>query len=326
MRPARTAQSALRAPLNGILGTEAGVRILRELVLAGAPLSRSELARRSGLSLPGVMGALEKLGAAGIVESVGEGSRQTVQMREGHPLHGVLLALFHQEANRMPALLDELKALMGKMEPVPRAAWIEGPVAEGVDRPSEPLVLGFLAGSRDVSRLASALRQELAPVERDYDVTIEVRGRTEADLATLDTDEERVVRAAWGLLGPHPTAYLDAREEDGAGQARRAALSHARHDLQALLAASWIAQRLDRDPSLPRRARSWLVHRLHEASEREAEELNEWVRLLDSASIPRLQYVLRDGGERATRLRQSNPFLPVLTDPERREMRAEVGR
>jgi hypothetical protein len=90
--------------------------------------------------------------------------------------------------------------------------------------------------------------------------------------------------------------------------------------------AAWIAQRLDRDPSLPKRARSWLVHRLHDASEREAEELNEWLRLLDTASITRLQYVLRDAGERSTRMRQSNPFVPVLTEAERREMREEVGR
>jgi hypothetical protein len=93
-----------------------------------------------------------------------------------------------------------------------------------------------------------------------------------------------------------------------------------------MVTAAWIAQRLDRDPSLPRRARSWLVHRLHDASDREVEELNEWVRLLDTASIPRLQYVLRDAGERSTRLRQSNPFVPILTEAERTAMREEVGR
>lgn len=327
MRPTKSMQSALRAPLNGILGTEANVRVLRELVLAAIPLARPELARRSGLSLPGVAGALEKLAAAGVVEAVGVGTRSSVQLRAGHPLGGMLQALFLQESNRLPALLDELRAVVRRMEPGPRAAWIEGPVAEGVDAAGEPLVLGFLAGARDVSRLASAMREELARIERDYDVSIEVRSRTEADLATLDAYGERLLRGAEVLHGPHPASYLDTPGEERAARARRpSSTSHAGRDLQALLSADWIARRLERDPTLPKRARSWLVHRLHDASEREAEELSEWVRLLDTASIPRLQYVLRDAGERSTRLRQSNPFQPVLTDTERNEMRWEVGR
>jgi hypothetical protein len=170
------------------------------------------------------------------------------------------------------------------------------------------------------------MRDELARIERDYDVTVEVRGRTEADIATLGDVEERLLRGAQGLLGPHPTAYLAQRGEERTGKTPGVSASHAGHDHQTMTTAAWIAQRLDRDPSLPRRARSWLVHRLHDASDREAEELNEWVRLLDSASIPRLQYVLRDAGERSTRLRRSNPFLPALTDAERREMREEAGR
>jgi DNA-binding transcriptional ArsR family regulator len=327
MRPAKAAQSAFRAPLNAILGTEANVRVLRELVLAGIPLTRSEIARRSGLSLPGAAGALEKLQDAGIVEPAGGGSRPAVQLRAGHPLRTILQALFHQEASRLPALMDDMRALVSGLDPLPRAAWIEGPVAEGADHSGEPLVLGFLAGARDVSRLATAMQGELARIERDYDVTVEVRGRTEADIATLGAVEEQLLRGAQGLMGPHPTAYLDQRQEDHTGgKVPRASASHARYDYQAMVTASWIAQRLDRDPSLPRRARSWLVHRLHDASEREAEELNEWVRLLDTASIPRLQYVLRDAGERSTRLRQSNPFVPVLTEAERTAMREEVGR
>ena len=325
MRPTKTAQSALRAPLNAILGTEANVRVLRELALSEVPLSRAEIARRSGLSLPGVAGALEKLLGAGIVEADGPAGRQTLRLREEHPLRGVLRVLFRQEAGRLPALVDDLRALLGGIEPAPRAAWIEGPVAEGADEESEPLVLGFLAGARDVSAVAASLRDGLAHIEREYDVTIEVRGRTEADLATVDAEEERLLRGAQGLVGPHPTAYLYPAREARARRASRVASSHAVYDDRALLTAAWIARRLDRDPSLPKRARTWLVHRLHEASEQEAHELSEWLRLLDTASIPRLQYVLRDAGERSTRLRQSNPFLSVLTDAERSALREEVG-
>ncbi|HEX2188543.1 MAG TPA: hypothetical protein VHG51_06565 [Longimicrobiaceae bacterium] len=236
----------------------------------------------------------------------------------------MLQALFHHEATRLPALMDDLRTIVVGTGAAPRSAWIEGSVAEGVDRPGEPLVLGFLAGARDVSRVAEALRADLALVERDYDVTIEVRGWTDADLATLADGEAERLRGAQVLRGPHPVSYLGG--EPDRGREPRSLVSHEAHDRRALLAAAWIARRLDRDPELPRRARSWLVHRLHEGSEQEASELGEWLRLLDNASIPRLQYVLRDGGERSTRLRQSNPFLPVLSEAERSALREEVGR
>lgn len=309
MRPAKTAQSALRAPLNPILGTEANVRILRELAATDVPLGRAELAERCGLSLPGASAAIDKLLRTGMIEPVGGGGQQLVRLRAGHPLRGVVEALFRAEAVRVASLFDELRAVAMAAEGV-RAAWIEGPVADGSDAASEPAVLGFLAGSRDVSRLATVLREAVAPLEREYDLTIEVRGRTEADLATGDAEDERLLRRARSLIGPHPTVYLEAGGEPVpvANDSRLA--SHAAHDEDALAAASWIAGRLDRDPGLPERARSWLVHRIHDASGQERHELMEWLRLLETASIPRLQHTLLSTGERSTRLRQSNPFSP----------------
>jgi DNA-binding transcriptional regulator GbsR (MarR family) len=61
--------------LDSVFGSEASVRIVRELCVADAPLSRAEIARRSGLSLPGVGYALAKLHTAGVVELVGTGAR-----------------------------------------------------------------------------------------------------------------------------------------------------------------------------------------------------------------------------------------------------------
>jgi DNA-binding Lrp family transcriptional regulator len=321
MRPAKTPQSFLRAPLNWVLGTEANVRILRELAATDFPLGRAELAERCGLSLPGASAAIDKLRRTGVIEIVGAGGQQQLRLREGHPLRGAIQALFRAEAVRAAALLDELRSVAAGTASL-RAAWIEGPVADGSDDPNEPVVFAFLAGSRDVSRLETALREAMAPIEREYDVTIEVRGRTEADLATGDAVQERGLRGARGLFGPHPTSYL-AGESEPVGEARPPA-SHATRDEQALSTASWIADRLDRDPGLPERARSWLVHRIHDASERERNELMEWLRLLETTSIPRLQHALLATSERSVRLRQSNPFLPVLTDAERSALRAEV--
>jgi DNA-binding transcriptional ArsR family regulator len=323
MRPAKTAQSSLRAPLNWILGTEANVRILRELAATRVPLGRAELAERCGLSLPGASAAIDKLLRTGMIELVGGGGQQLARLRAGHPLGVAVETLFRAESIRVAALFDELRAVAMAAEGV-RAAWIEGPVADGSDVPNEPVVLGFLAGSRDLARLATALSEAISLLEREYDLTIEVRGRTEADLATVDAEDERVLRRARTLFGPHPTAYLDAGGKPVPSADDRRLASHAAHDEDALAAAAWIAGRLDRDPGLPERARSWLVHRIQGASDQERHELMEWLRLLETASIPRLQHILLAAGERSTRLRQSNPFLPVLTDAERSALSAEV--
>jgi hypothetical protein len=147
------------------------VRILRELAATGVPLGRTELAERCGLSLPGASAAIEKLLRTGMIEPVGGRGQQLLRLRPGHPLRGVVETLFRAESVRVAAVLDELRAVAMGAEGV-RAAWVEGPVADGSDAPNEPVVLGFLAGSRGVSRLATALREAVAPLEREYDVTI----------------------------------------------------------------------------------------------------------------------------------------------------------
>ncbi len=288
MRPTKTKQSALRTPLNWILGTEANVRILRELSSVQVPLGRSDIAERTGLTIPGTSAAIEKLCRTGIIELVGTGGQQSVGPRTRHPLWGALRALFHTEEVRVSALLDELRAISVRMEPI-RAMWIEGPVAEGSDALNQPVILGFLASSRDISRLNTSLRPEIARIEQDYDVTVELRGRTEADLATLAPEEEHSLQRARSVCGPHPVVYVGGVSERDVQREARRLTSHGAHDEEGLAIASWIAEHLDRDPSLPKRARNWLVHRIHDASEQEGHELMEWLQLLETAKVPRLK-------------------------------------
>ena len=54
-------------PLNGILGTEANVRILRALAESTAPISAAELSRRAQLQRSSVHRALRTLAGLGIV-------------------------------------------------------------------------------------------------------------------------------------------------------------------------------------------------------------------------------------------------------------------
>ncbi|HEU4559566.1 MAG TPA: MarR family transcriptional regulator, partial [Longimicrobium sp.] len=81
MQIGRRHRSSLETPLNWILASEGSVRILRELALAGGPLTKAEIARRSGISLPGVVKALPRLLASGVVASVGTGGRPLVTIR-----------------------------------------------------------------------------------------------------------------------------------------------------------------------------------------------------------------------------------------------------
>jgi len=53
MRPTSRPQSALRCPLNHILGTEANVRVLRAILLSDIPIGVPELARRAELQPSG---------------------------------------------------------------------------------------------------------------------------------------------------------------------------------------------------------------------------------------------------------------------------------
>jgi hypothetical protein len=318
MREPKIPQPHFAAPLNEILGTEATVRVLRELCRADSPLARTTISERAGLSLPGTSAAVAKLQRSGIVDAVGAGTRQSFEFRRAHPLALALQTLFRAEALRTDALHDELRSALGSLSPAPRAAWMGE--SEAPDGHGAPLLLFVLGSTRDLSRLTSALQSALRDLESRYDVTIEVRAMTEPDLVTSGAAEHRALDGATPVFGPHPLTFVGGPQQ-ARPTARPKRATHADRDHQSALAAAWIADQLNRDPSLPKRARNWLVHRSHAASPRETVELDEWLHLLEHSSIPRIQHVLLNPGERSVRLRQSNPFIPVLTNPERESMR-----
>jgi DNA-binding transcriptional ArsR family regulator len=324
MRPAKIPQSAFRAPLNWILGTEGNVRILRALFSAEGPLSKTDLADRADLSLPGVSNALAKLKNTGIVEAIGTGTRQSVRIRGQHPLAASLRVLFASEALRHGALIDEIRQLLLTLPAMVQAAWIEeagGPGAE----PSAPVRMSLLVNSRDVAATSTAVQERAGALQRRYDITLLVRTMTRADMETVESRESRALEDAVPILGPHPTSYLSTGALPTPAGTLRGHTSHAAVDWKSLVMARWIAERLDRDPTLPKRARNWLVHRVHQASNRDTHELAQWLNLLETASIPRIQYILLDPSEHSTRLRQSNPFVPVLDEDEQAQLQEAIA-
>ena len=69
---------------------------------------------------------------------------------------------------------------------------------------------------------------------------------------------------------------------------------------------------LEKDASLVRRAKNHIDRLLKENQGTATKDLLEWGGILDTYSIRRLVQFLTSGSERAQRLRQSNPFFPLI--------------
>jgi hypothetical protein len=327
MRPPAQRQSALRAPLNDVFGTEGAVRLLRVLSAARSPMGVGALAAAARLERTSTRRALGMLLDAGVVAVQGQAKALHYTLRRAHPLALAITALFQAERQRAQAVMDGIRSAVGQLSPQPIAVWLEGAVAAETDEPGEPLLIRVVSSSGSVREATDHLRESLAGLEQELDVTIDVVGATPADLASRpheDSAWEARLRSARSIAGLPPAAFL-AKDKEPAHRVR----THAELDERALAIAAAIAKRLERDPSLASRALDFVERRLADASPRERHELEEWRRLLQTASPMRLRRFLVDRGERATRLRQTLPFLGVLTDEERRallETTAKQGR
>jgi hypothetical protein len=322
MRPPAIPQSALRAPLNRLLGTEASVRILRELTNAEQPLSASELAATTQLGLAGIAKAVAGLTAAGIVERVGTTTRSPVRIRGDHPLTGAIKELFRREREQFERLVARLRDVAVKLDPPPRAVWVQGPVAKGTDRTGDTVTIGILTSAANLDRTRAALEEEIVALDREFDITLEVRALSAADLETALPEDIEELHDVIVLLGPEPTALISPPAERRAGRPRRTR-SHADTDARTRAFAVAIADRLATNPTLVPRARAFIANRLTKAGPGEQRDLREWDRILRTMSTARLRRFLVDPGERATRLRQTLPFVGALTAEERERIARE---
>ena len=313
MRSPSQSHSALRAPLNDILGTEVNVRILRLLTTTSVPMSKAAVARRTALNASGVGRSIEELIDQGIIESLGTGSRRLYRLRKEHPLASPLIDLFAAELARFASIVDGLRSAVHRLKPPPRAAWIQGPVADESDKPGDPVIVGILASAKSVDQTAEQLRAGVSALELAHDVTIHVQGLTSADCSALPTDEREDLEETVPLLGPGPLDLLSDRHAENATSRQR---SHGDLDRRALVLARAVAARLSEDPVLIERAQQHLERRLRQASARERKEHEEWDRILRTMSLARLKRFLVESSERATRLRQTLPFVDALSRKE----------
>jgi DNA-binding transcriptional ArsR family regulator len=316
MRPTAQPQSALRTPLNDILGTEANVRLLRVLSERTMPATAAELARQSELQPSTVHRALKMLELAGIAEFSGA----TISLRNSSPLAEPLRQLFAHERERQGAVMDGLIRIGRSLRRPPIAMWVEGPVARGTDRPGDPVILVVVDNPGEVDRTRETVARAAERIEASQDVTIEVRGRTLADLEASPGQLPAGPGTAIPLTGVTPEGLI-ARGSPGPEQRRRI-VSHADLDSNALAMGRAVATALLRDPALVERARSRLDKRWQVASVRERKELDEWRAILRTSSGARLRRIIADTGERSVRLRQTLPFLGILSAAELRAIRS----
>ena len=224
------------------------------------------------------------------------------------------MKLFAAELARFESIVDGLGAVVQRLAPPPRAAWIQGPVATESDEPGDPVIVGILAAAKGVDGTVDQLRAGVSALEQEFDVTIAVHGLTSADLAALPDSQRADLENTMPLLGPPPVGRF---EDSRFRRTGRPVRSHDDLDRRALALAQAIAERLPEDPSLIDRARKYIGRRRPKASMRERKELDEWNRILRTMSVARLRRFLIEPSERATRLRQTLPFVGVLSMGER---------
>jgi predicted transcriptional regulator len=302
MRPIVSVQNFLRNPLNDLLGKEAHVRLLRVLANeVDGPLTAASAAERAGITIPGTHKALKRLLQSGFVVRVGGGRKHQYELRSSDKLVKAVLKLFQSEKERYEALIGVIKDKIEKLIPYARAAWIQ-------DFPSElgePMTMGILHETKHLASYIQRLQKQLYQAERNFDLTIELNGYTKADLPNLEADK---VTPLYGVL-PFQDKF--------SRKMYATPLTHEEKNKRMLEISRNLADALEHDNSLVRRAKEHVKRMLKSEHGAATKDIEEWRDILESYSVRRLSQFLISRSERASRLRQSNPLFAVLKPDER---------
>jgi hypothetical protein len=212
-----------------------------------------------------------------------------------------LAQLFEAERRRYNELLNELRMAANRLTPPPISVWI----SMRPDRLGDPLVLWVLHTASSLSDSIRQLRNAVHDVETEFDLTIEVRGCTHADLPAVDPSNLTL------LAGIPPTKKDQAQKSTGE------APSHVDLDNRSKARAQALATLVQESPSLIRRAQRHVNRLLSSELGAARHDLEEWRDILQSYSQPRLLRFLTSDSPRALRLRQSSPLIAVLEAKER---------
>jgi len=297
LHPIKTRRSALRYPLDYVLGSAAQVRLLRVLIHEiDAPLGVPDAARLAGLTSAGARKALERLEETGLVERVGGGRTQQYGLRERGGVAKLLGLLFAQEQQHHDQFIAGLRQALADLHEM-RAAWVER-LPFSVRDPVEVVVVAEITA---IEWIHDELRSRLVHLEKEFNLIIEVAVFTRADAPVPGPD----ALFLWGI-----------EPESGPAPHRRPQ-THIEAEERSLLIARGVAELIRADASLIKRATQHLNRLAHEGQGTATGDIAEWRQLLETYSPERLRDLLVSTSSRAQRLRQSSPFFAVLSAAER---------
>ena len=214
MRPVAKPDSSLRHPLTAILGTEANVRILRELFLHGGQLSAPRLAMRTGVSEQHVRLALARLIKLGVVWVLGSGRSHLYGFAPDHALAAELLELFRAEAANFARIIEELRKTAETFADAFVAVWLYGSVARGDDRPESDLDLVVVTRDSEVAAI-DAFRAAITDAGRRLGFRSSVVRLTDPELRRLSAEKDpwwiTLTRDWWPIFGVAPVEFEASR-------------------------------------------------------------------------------------------------------------------
>lgn len=209
MRPVAKPDSSLRHPLTGILGTEANVRLLRELVMHGGQVSAPHLAMRTGVSEQHVRSALARLVTFGVVLMIGSARSRLYCFAADYPLAAELQALFQAEAANFSRIIEGLRQTAQAGGDAIIAVWLYGSVALGNDRPDSDLDLVVVTRDGEVAAI-DEFRAAAAAGER-LGFRPSIVNLTGTELTRLAEQKDpwwrALTRAWWPIFGVAPATF-----------------------------------------------------------------------------------------------------------------------
>jgi len=212
--PARTPsprrrRSAVRAPLDVLVGTQAKTALLRILTIRGAPTSQRELARRARIQVRSAQQALNDFVALGVVTRTVGGRDHLVALNPRHRLAPALSALFAAEAEQFLAVRQRLTAVATAGPERRRIVSLAlfGSVARGDDGPTsdvDVVVIARDAAGRDgvADRLRAARDNLVETVGADVRVVAYTLSEARARWRRRVPLFVEIVRDGIPLVGP----------------------------------------------------------------------------------------------------------------------------
>jgi predicted nucleotidyltransferase len=186
MQPANI-QSHLRFPLTRLLGNGGSVRVLRAMLLYGAPLSASQLAQDTGLTPQGVRLTLSSLAGQQIVTLLGSSRSQLFEINARHPLAPALKSLFNEERCHWELIMQTLQMIFLEFSNV-EAAWYYGSVARAEDGPASDLDIAIVVADGSVDDTVGSVRLALQQLEDSSALGCSVVGVALDDVPALARD------------------------------------------------------------------------------------------------------------------------------------------